>query len=184
MQPSAAALEAYRDYLRLLARLQLDPRLRQRVDPSDVVQQTMLQAFQALPQFRGQTDQELAAWLRQILARTLAHQLRDQRRARRDPARERSLQADLDTSSHRLETWLAAEQSSPSQQLQRSEQLLRLAQALQALPETQREAVILHYWQGWALADIARHLARTPAAVAGLLHRGLVQLRGLLQEKE
>jgi hypothetical protein len=82
-------LEPYRDYLCLLARLQLDPRLRPRLDASDVVQQTLLQAHQALPGFRGQTAAELAAWLRQILSRNLAHAARDHARDRRDIGRER-----------------------------------------------------------------------------------------------
>jgi RNA polymerase sigma-70 factor (ECF subfamily) len=174
---AAEDLERYRDYLRLLARMQLDPRLRARVDASDVVQQTFLQAQQALSGFRGGTDAELAGWLRQILARNLAHALRDHRRDCRDVGRERSLEVALDASSIRLERWLAAEQSSPSLQAQRNEELLRLAQVIADLPEAQREAIVLHYWQGWTTAEIGRHLDRTPAAVAGLLKRGLKEIR-------
>src|SRR6266436_4747442 len=99
MVPEAGAanrpLETYRDYLRLLARLQLDPRLQGKLDPSDVVQQTLVQALQGLHQFRGRREAEMAAWLRQILARHLANSGRDQGRARRDVGRERSLQAAL-----------------------------------------------------------------------------------------
>jgi RNA polymerase sigma-70 factor (ECF subfamily) len=177
-------LERYRDYLRLLARLQLDPRLRARCDASDVVQQTFLQAHQALAQFRGGSEAELAAWLRQVLARNLAHAARDHRRGRRDVARERSLEAALEASSARLEGWLAAQQPSPSQRAERDEQLLRLAQALAALPEAQREALVRHYWQGWTTVEIGQHLGRTPAAVAGLLKRGLNELRRHLHEPE
>jgi RNA polymerase sigma-70 factor (ECF subfamily) len=124
MDPQAEDLERYRDYLALLARLQLD-----------------------------------------------------------NPARERSLEAALDESSSRLEAWLAAEQSSPSQRAERGEQVARLAEALAGLPEAQREALVLHHWQGWTLAQIAGHLGRSPAAVAGLLKRGLKQLRDLLKEE-
>ncbi len=73
--------------------------------------------------------------------------------------------------------WLAADQSSPSEQAVRHEQAVRLANALARLPATQREALVLHYWQGCSLADIAGRLDRTTDAVAGLLKRGLKQLR-------
>ena len=116
-EPSAVELdlEQHRDYLRVLARLQLSPALRGKLDPSDVVQLTLLKAHQAIGQFRGRTAGELAAWLRQILARTLANAARDQGRGRRDVARERSLERSLEESSARLGAWLVAEQSSPSQ---------------------------------------------------------------------
>jgi RNA polymerase sigma-70 factor (ECF subfamily) len=178
------SLERLRPYLRLLAGLQLDPRLQAKLDPSDVVQQTLLQAHQALDQFRGTSEAELAAWLRQILARTLANVTRDLGRAKRDVARERSLEAALEQSSVRLETWLAAEQPSPSEQADRNEQLVRLAEALAGLPEAQRQALELHYFQGWTVAQISQQLGRSTTAVVGLLHRGLKQLRSRLQDPE
>jgi RNA polymerase sigma-70 factor (ECF subfamily) len=177
-------LERFRPYLCLLARLQLDPRWQRKVDASDVVQQALLQAYQGLKGFRGRTDAELTAWLQQILARCLSHALRDLSRGRRDPARECSLEAAVEASSARLEAWLVAEQPSPSQLALDNEQAVRLAEALAALPEAQREAIVLHYWQDWPVAEIARHLGRTVPAVAGLLKRGLQQLRTRLQPGE
>jgi RNA polymerase sigma-70 factor (ECF subfamily) len=161
--------------------MQLDRRLQGKLDASDVVQQTLLQAHRARGQFRGQSPGELAAWLRQILARNLAHAGRDYGRAKRDVARERSFEASLGASAHRLGQWIAAQQSSPSQKAERSEQLLQLAEALETLSEAQKEAIVLHYWQEWSLSQIAAHLGRSPSAVAGLLHRGLKKLRGTLQ---
>jgi RNA polymerase sigma-70 factor (ECF subfamily) len=180
-QDGEQPLERFRSYLQLLARLHLDPRLRGKLDASDVVQQTLLQAHQAQEQFRGQTDGEQAAWLRQIMARNLAHAVRDFGRGKRDLAREQSLDAALDASSARLEAWLAAEQSSPSQRAERKEQAVALAAALEQLPEAQRDAVVLHYFQGCTVAEIGRQLNRSPEAVAGLLHRGLKQLRAHLR---
>jgi RNA polymerase sigma-70 factor (ECF subfamily) len=178
----AAALEPFHDYLWLLARLHLDERLRGKLDPSDLVQQTLLEAYQALDRFEGRDAAQTAAWLRQILARNLANAGRDFGRAKRDVAREQSLDAALAESSARLGAWLAAEQSSPSERAAHGEEAVRLARALAALPEAQREVVVLRHCEGQPLADIARRLGRSPAAVAGLLHRGLERLRELLQE--
>jgi RNA polymerase sigma-70 factor (ECF subfamily) len=177
-------LPRYRDYLLLLARAQLDVRLRPRVEASDVVQQTLLEAHRDFAQFRGSSSAELAGWLRQVLARNLANAVRDLGRAKRDLRREQSLEQALEASSACLEAWLASEQSSPSQQAQRNEQMLRLASLLAALPEAQRAVVELRYLQGWPLHAIAEHLGRSPAAVAGLLHRGMTQLRTLFQEPD
>jgi len=176
------ALEHFRSYLHLLARLQLGTRYQKKLDASDVVQQTLLKAHQALEQFRGREPAELAAWLRQILARTLADLARDLSRAKRDIDLERSLEAAVEGSSARLEAWVADE-SSPSQNAMRHEQSLRLAEALATLPEPQREALVLKHCEGWSLAAIAEHLGRTPPAVASLLRRGLKQLRELLREE-
>jgi RNA polymerase sigma-70 factor (ECF subfamily) len=181
-QTDGPAWEHFRSYLHLLAQLHLDPRLRSKLDASDIVQQTLLQAHQAREQFRGQGEGERAAWLRQILARNLAHAVRDFGRDRRDVAREQSLEAVIEASSVRLEAWFAAEQSSPSQQAQRNEQAVRLAEALDRLPEAQREAVVLHYFQACTVAEVGRRLGRSTEAVAGLLHRGLKQLREQLRE--
>ena len=176
--------DRFRSYLRLLAKRQLDERLHRKMDPSDVVQQTLLQAHRALGDFRGSTDAEMAAWLRQILARNLAHAVRDFGRDKRNINRERSLEEAVNASSARLDAWLAAEQSSPSQKAQRNEQVLQLCNALDKLPESQREAVQLHYWQSCTLAEIAEQMDRTPAATAGLLKRGMRKLRELMQEPE
>jgi RNA polymerase sigma-70 factor (ECF subfamily) len=177
-------LESFRSYLRLLARLHLSPQLRGKLDPSDIVQQTLLQAYQALDGFRGDSKAECAAWLRQILVRNLAQALRDLGRAKREVGREQSLQAAVDASSARLEAWLAADQSSPSHRAERGEEALRLAEALEQLPEAQREALVLQHWQGLSLAQIGDQLDRSPEAVAGLIKRGLKQLRQLMQERE
>jgi RNA polymerase sigma-70 factor (ECF subfamily) len=180
---SASILERFRAYLYLLARLQLDPRLRRRLDPADLVQQTLVQALGGWDRFRGRSEAELAAWLRQILARNLANATREHGRAKRDVARECSLETALDQSSARLEAWLVAQQSSPSQQVQRKEQAVRLAAVLQELPASQREALTLHYLQNWSLEEVGRVLGRSPAAVAGLVKRGLKQLRLKLEEE-
>jgi RNA polymerase sigma-70 factor (ECF subfamily) len=184
MNEEARSLEQFRDYLLLLARLRLPAQVRSKLDASDVVQQTLLEACQDLDRSRGWNPAQQAAWLRRILLRNLANAVRDLGRACRDVGRERSLEAAAADSSAQLEKWLAAEEASPSDHAERNEQAVRLARALAQLPEAQREAVVLRHLQGWPLADISRQLGRSAAAVAGLLHRGLDQLRALLQEPE
>lgn len=163
--------DRYRDYLLLIARAQLDQRLRTKLEASDVVQETLLEAHRDAASFRGETDAQRYAWLRQILARNLANATRDHRRDKRDVERER-----------RLETWLSATDAGPVAEAERNEQLARLAAALATLPEDRRLAVELRQLHGWSLTDIAAELRRTKSAVASLLHRGLVQLRDALND--
>ncbi len=170
-------LEHFRGYLRLLAGLRVGARYRAKFDPSDLVQQTLLRAHQAVTEFRGTTAAEMAAWLRRILARTLADALRDLGRERRDVSRELSLETALDESSARLEHWLEASGLAPVAAAERNEQLLRLADALAGLPEPQRQAVLLRYYEGRPLPEIGRRLKRSRAGVASLLRRGLARLR-------
>jgi RNA polymerase sigma-70 factor (ECF subfamily) len=177
-------LERYRGYLRVLAEIELGRRWRTKVDPSDIVQQSLLEAHQDRRSLKGRTDAELAAWLRTILARNLLNTARDLTAQKRDVRRERSLAQQIEHSSQRLEKFLAAEQSSPSQQVARCEEVQRLAAALAALPDDQRTAVILKHFHDWSLAEIAAHQERSTVAVAGLLKRGLKKLRLLMQEPE
>jgi RNA polymerase sigma-70 factor (ECF subfamily) len=184
MPPEGGGLdwERYRVYLHVLARQHLDNRLRGKLDSSDFVQQALLQAHQSVDQLRGQSEGERVAWLRRILIRCLSNALRDFTRDKRDIARERWLEEALNESTARVADWLAAEQSSPSQEAEKHEEVLRLADALSWLPEAQREALLLQHWEGWSLAQIGEHLGRSPAAVAGLIKRGLKQLRESLHE--
>jgi RNA polymerase sigma-70 factor (ECF subfamily) len=160
--------------------LQVPGRLQGKLDPSDLVQQTLLQAYQALEQFRGQTTAEFAAWLRQILARTLANAVRDFSRARRDVALERSLEAAIEDSSHKLENWLASSQATPGELAERNEQTLSLATALTQLADDQREALLLRHYEALSLQEISDRLGRSKPAVASLLRRGLQHLRTLV----
>jgi RNA polymerase sigma-70 factor (ECF subfamily) len=174
-------LERFRDYLHLLARMQLDGRWRGKVDVSGVVQQTLWEAHQALPRLPA-GDAPRAAWLRRILTNNLADEVRKLGTAARDVSRERSLEVSVEESSSRIEAWLAAVESSPSQRVEREEQLLRLAAALAQLPEDQRRAVELHHLQGCPLVEVAEQIKRSKGATAQLLFRGLKKLRQFLEE--
>jgi RNA polymerase sigma-70 factor (ECF subfamily) len=171
-----AVFNRYRGYLRFLAETKLDRRLQRKIDASDVVQETMINAFRAWNDLRGTSEAERLAWLRQILIRTLLHAVRDFGRAKRDIAREQPLVQIADRSSACLEALCAADITSPSQIVVRAEELLNVADALDRLPEQQRAAIVAFYWHGRTLAEIAADLERTPPAVAGLIHRGVKQL--------
>ena len=176
-------MEEYREYLHLLARLQLDPRLRGKLDPSDVVQQTLVKAHQHRGQFRGRTEAERAGWLRRILANTLIDAAR---KYQHELDGQRPIDQAVDASSARMEAWLAADQSSPSERAGRQEDLLRLARALAELPEDQRVVVedVHHLAGSGRLAEIAATSDapryRRPASAAPC---GLKKLRTLLREE-
>jgi RNA polymerase sigma-70 factor (ECF subfamily) len=175
---AARSLEEYRDYLRLLAGHKLHPRLRGQLDPSDIVQQTLLKAHEKHDQFRGSTEPELRGWLRSILARKLVDAARGHLRRREDEVR--SLEAALDESSMRLEALLVADQSSPSQKVMNDERLVDLARALRRLPDDQRTALELRYLGGLSVAAVAAQMGRAPVSVTGLLYRGTQALRTLM----
>jgi RNA polymerase sigma-70 factor (ECF subfamily) len=178
----AFALDRYRDYLRVLARLQLDARLQAKLDPSDLVQQTLLKAHEKRDQFRGGTEGELAAWLRQVLADQMAKAVRRYAAGVRDVALEQSLGDALSDSAARLEAWLADPATTPGSGASRNEAVLRLSAALAQLPEEQRRAVELKHLKGLPAAEVAEQMGKSPRAVAGLLLRGLRRLRQLLGE--
>src|SRR5436190_5332366 len=173
-------LDQYRGYLRALAQIELGRRLQSKVDPSDIVQQSLLEAHQDLAALKGRTEAELVAWLRVILTRNLLNTARDFGAQKPDIRRERSLAQQVEDSSVRLDRFLASNESSPSHKVVRREDAERLATALAALPEDQRSAVILKHFHDWPLADIAEQMDRSTLAVAGLLKRGLKKLRQIM----
>jgi RNA polymerase sigma-70 factor (ECF subfamily) len=176
-------IEALEPYLRILAQRQLESTVRRRVDPTDAVQETCLEAHRDLPHFRGTSTAELAAWLRRILEHNVAQAIeRHVVAQRRSVRRERSL--DTGSTSGGLTGVLPGPTSSPSQRAMRGEGAVRLARALAELPEDQREAVRLRHIEGWTLAQMAAWFERSELAVAGLLKRGLQRLRGHLHEPE
>lgn len=175
-------LHCYRDYLHLLARLQLGRRFQGKFDASDVVQLAFLEACRALPQFRGDTEAELLAWLRQVLARVLLHEVRRYAGTRqRDVGRELSLEQALEESSQRLGDLLAAPGSSPSAQAARGEQEVELARVLARLPSDYREVIVLRNLEGLSHEEVAARMGRGVGAVRMLWVRALARLRRELE---
>lgn len=170
-------LERFRGYLTLLARVHLGPRLRRKLGSSDVVQQTLLEAHLSRDLFRGRTGQEEAAWLRRILAHNLSNTHRDYRREKRDIARERSLEVAVDDSAVRLDGFLVAPGATPGTLAQRGEETLKLAEVMASLPVSQREAILLRYFEELTLEEIGRQLSISESTVAREIRRGFATLR-------
>jgi RNA polymerase sigma-70 factor (ECF subfamily) len=179
---SRPRIEAYRDYLRLLARVQLPPKLMRKIDASDIVQETLLKAHERLEQFQGTTEAELTAWLRSILGRQMIDAIRRIHADKRDVSQEVSLVTGIEDSSARLEQMLVDQGRGPREQTVHQEDLLKLSSALTQLPEDQRLTVELKYLQALTLEEISLRMERTRPAVAGLLRRGMSRLRGILGE--
>jgi RNA polymerase sigma-70 factor (ECF subfamily) len=174
-------LELYRNYLALLARLQIGRRLQGKVDPLDLVQETFLEAHRDFTQFRGTSEAELVSWLRQILARNLANLLRGYYGTqRRDVRLERDLAAELDQSSRALDRALLQQHSTPSEQAARREQAVLLADALGRLPKDYREVIILRHLEGLSFTEVARRMDRSLDSVEKLWARALARLRRAL----
>ena len=182
--------ELYRSYLGILARRCLHnlDHLRRKLDSSDIVQDAMLRALVALPQFRGSTEREFTAWLREILENKLLDAAKRYRRKKRDAKLEEVLGETLQDSSMRLERHfervVAADQTSPSEHVARNERVRLLADGLAALPEDQRTALEFHHLNGYSLGETARLMNRTTVSVAGLLRRGLKTMRRDLKDRE
>ncbi|MHC4165098.1 MAG: sigma-70 family RNA polymerase sigma factor, partial [Planctomycetota bacterium] len=171
-------LEAYRSYLRLLARLEVGRRLRTKVDASDVVQETFLQAHRAFDEFRGDTEGEVLVWLRKILAsrlsKTIRHYLGTQRR-------DLQLERELGRSSRALQRVLALSQTSPSEGAMRRERAVLLANAVERLPEDYREVIVLRNLRGLKFAEIAEAMDRSVGSVEKIWARALGKLRDELE---
>jgi RNA polymerase sigma-70 factor (ECF subfamily) len=178
----ATMFERFHRFVSSLARKRFPDHLRSKLDPEDVVQETLLKAQKAGAALAGRTDREARLFLRKVFTTTLLDQIRIFDRGRRCAALERSIHVGSDQSSTCLEDWLAASQTSPSQGAARNEQHFRLSRALASLPLNQRQAVELRYLKRCSLEETARSMGITSGAVAGLVRRGLEALREHLDE--
>ena len=180
-------LQHYRNYLRVLADSQIGQRLQARVSPSDVVQETMLEAIRDFQQFGGTSEREFLGWLRQILINNLYRVVeRNVKAGKRDVRREVSLRnasADLDRTAACFERMLASPGSSPSRGAHRREIGVIVADHLAELSEQHREVIMLRNLQGLSFDEVARRMDRTPGAVRMLWLRAMDRFREILEER-
>lgn len=180
-------LELYRNYLSLLATTQIDRRLRPRVSPSDIVQETMLKAHRAFASFRGLSEPELIVWLRTILVNNMAtiveqHLIAAKRDVRREVSLEK-LGAALEHSTIQLRGLLPANVETPSVSAQKREEEVILADQMAKLPEDYREVLVLRNLKGIAFREIASTMKRSEAASRMLWLRAIEKLRDVYQEE-
>ena len=171
-------LAQYHAWLRLMARLQLNDRWDRKFDASDIVQQTLLEAWKGESQFRGDSSGERIAWLRTILGRVISREVRHyDGTLKRDPGRELSLQNSLDQSSIMLANMLVSDTATPSVHADDREQQTIIAEVLESLPDDYRQVIILRNLKGLSHAEVAAKLNRSESAVRMLWLRALKQLR-------
>ena len=171
-----ALVAKYESYLRMLARTKMRFVYQAKMGASDVVQQAMLQAVQAFEQFRGQTEEEFMAWLRQILARHLCHVDRDLHRDKRDIRRGAIHGAAAGCFLNANLNLLAGDGPTPSQNVMLGEHVMRLAEAIDRLPISGGSyPPALH--RGLEIERGCRKKDKTVGSIAGLMHGGMKTLR-------
>jgi RNA polymerase sigma-70 factor (ECF subfamily) len=182
-QALGSLLKSYSPYLTLIARMQIGKRLQAKLDEDDVVQETFLEAARQFPNFRGNSEAELTAWLRTILAGQIALALRRYLGTQgRDLHLERELNVQLDQSSRMLDRGLVGSGTTPSQNVSRREQSVLLAEALEKLPADYREVIVLRHLEQLSFADVSAKMNRSVDSVQKLWVRGLKLLRESMVE--
>src|SRR5262249_23437274 len=172
--------DRYRNYLRLIAEAQLGKYLRAKCDPSDIVQQTMLEAHRDFGAFNGRHEPELLGWLRKILAHNLYNEARRYGARQRDAGREISLDemhAGIEHSSLALGQCLADDTPRPSQAAARREAAVLLADTLARLPEDYQTVLLLRVFEGLSAEEVGERMNRSAGAIRMLQLRALTALR-------
>jgi RNA polymerase sigma-70 factor (ECF subfamily) len=175
-------LGLYRSYLRLCSRVQVDRCLQSKADLSDLIQETMFIAHRSFHEFRGDTERELVAWLRQILVSRLAHLIRRYKTHSRNVRLEVELSEGLDRSSL-VAHQLASPYSTPSRQAARREEAVLLADAIAELSEDHREVLVLHHFQHLPFDEVAARMARSEDATKKLWVRALLALKQRVEQR-
>jgi RNA polymerase sigma-70 factor (ECF subfamily) len=179
----------YRNYLRMVVRTGLGPRLRERVELSDVVQEALVEVVRQFPQFTGQNEASLVGWLRRLVGQKLADLGRYHSRAKRSAGvTDLALDAPYEGSGSdhgqgagRLLDMLALSQTSPSEAASRRELIVLLADALADLPEPEAEVIWLYHADGLSFEAIGDRLGLSRKSIRGVWARGLKVLKRSLE---
>jgi RNA polymerase sigma-70 factor (ECF subfamily) len=170
-------LDMCRHYLLLVANKELTPALWAKVAPSDIVQDSLLEAGRDFPGFLGDSEEELLAWLRSILHNNVLNIRRHFETGKRQVELEVPLEQCPDD---QLLKGMSSPTETPSRQAQAREQDAQLQQALRQLPEHYRQVILLRSTENLTFAQIAEKLGSTPDAVRRLWGRAVEELAKLL----
>jgi RNA polymerase sigma-70 factor (ECF subfamily) len=174
------ALDQCRRYLLTVARQALGPALQAKGGASDLVQETFLEAQRLFPHFEGGSDAQLRAWLRCLLLHKAAKLGR-----RFQSTRKRQLSREVPLSrvgpNPAGSGQLAAPAPTPSVQVMADEQLQRLREAMDRLPDDYRQVMALRYHEGLAFEEVGRRLGRSADAARMLWVRAVERLKHELQ---
>jgi len=172
----------YRHYLEILARGQIERRLQAKVDASDIVQQTLMDAHRDFDRFGGQSEGEWRAWLKQMLRHNAGDEFRRYGGAGRQVQREISFQQPTSTESQ--PGWEpSAGVGTPSQFVARQEEDLLVADAIAQLSDDHREVILLRNVQKLPFEEVARQMGRSRPAVQMLWTRALSRLKEILSKE-
>ncbi len=173
--------ELCRSYLGFSARAQVESWLKRKVDASDLVQQTLLEAFRDFDRFQGSSEQEWLAWLRRILDHNVADFIRRFRgTAKRQVRREVSFRDLSDTGLKHGAPEPIAPGDTPSEEFLRIDSELRVAAALAQLPPDYQEVIVLRNLQRLAFNEVAEQMGRSRPAVQMLWMRAVKKLQETL----
>ena len=175
-------LDRHRRRLRQMVSVRMDPRLRSRLDPSDVVQDTLAEAHRQLPDFIRKRPLPFYPWLRQLAWNRLVDlHRRHVRSSRRAVGRDVSIDA---PSAGRLLERLANSDSFGSRQVIREELRRRVQDALAKLSPTDREIIVLRHFEQLSVADVAAVLEVPEGTVKSRHFRALERLQRLLGDED
>jgi RNA polymerase sigma-70 factor (ECF subfamily) len=178
-----ALLSLYRTRLRRMVDLRMAPGLRSRLDPSDVLQEALLEAAQRFPEYAREKPLPFFLWLRRITRDRLISLHRRHLGAKaRDPRREVPLHSgDADATTEGLAAQLLGQITSPSLQLARAEASLRLQEALNTLDPHEREVLSLRHFEQLSNSEVAHELGLSESAASKRYLRAVLRLRGILE---
>jgi RNA polymerase sigma-70 factor, ECF subfamily len=174
-------LEGCRNYVKLMARSQVETWMNAKVDASDLVQQTLLEAYQGLASFEGNSEAEWYAWIKQILAHNTQDFIRQFRTAKRDAKKEVRLNSQRSADSV-PQMDLSAQLQTPSQLMIQDEREFELANAIAQLNDDYQEVIQLRNLQRLPFDEVAERMGRSRGAVQMLWARALKQLQEILSQ--